>query len=372
MSVHVSIKKQAVLGFILLLIVFAVIEGIVRTYEFFFLGCRPAISDAYKDMNYFLVRQICTDVRFTQFDIPDVVSNKPNQHHATVNINSHGLRGPEFPIEKPDNVYRIIIIGGSTTYGHGTSSDDTTIPAYVQKLFDKEKLPVKIHVINAGVDSLYSFTETYHLKNKLMKFEPDLIVNYGGANDADLYIPNPHVKTPEVYQEEKQSFKFRDYPFYRTPFAIFSIFFAKQYKAETFAERINPTQEVVSAWKQRWMDLCDFAREKNIKTLIVVQPGLGTDDKPLSPDEQKYFSEFDEHSFRTLTNLEGLAKSLPEVEKHCDATADLRRTFDEIDEPIYWDAFHMADRGNEIVAERLYQEILPLVLDDLKEKGLLN
>jgi hypothetical protein len=32
----------------------------------------------------------------------------------------------------------------------------------------------------------------------------------------------------------------------------------------------------------------------------------------------------------------------------------------------------MADPGNKIVADKLYQEILPLVLNDLKEKGLLS
>jgi len=366
MSVQVSYKKQFTLGVIIILIILAAVEGIVRIYEFFFLPCRPAYSEAYESMNYFLVKQICVDIRFLQFIEPDVVQNKPNQHHVTINVNSHGLRGPEISIEKPENTYRVIIIGGSTTFGHGSSSDDTTIPAFVQKKFDKENLSKNIQVINAGVNSLYSFTETYHIKNKLMKFNPDLIVNYGGGNDADLYIPNPKVKTPEEYKKELESFKFRNYPFYRTPFMVFTLFFAQEYKEQNFPELINPHEEVVSAWKTRWIDLCEFAKDNDFKTLIVIQPGVGTDNKPLTKDELKYRSSFGEHDLTTLKNLEGFAESFGELSQVCDRTADLRNTFDNVSEPIYWDSFHMTDFGNKIVAERLYEEILPLVLEDIK------
>ena len=174
MSVQVSVKKQFVMGIVIILIFLAGVEGTVRGWEFFALGCNPSESDAYEDMNYFSVRQICLDVRFLQFIDPDVVSNKPDQHLVTINTNSYGIRGPEFPMDKPDNTYRIIIVGGSTTFGHGASSDDTTIPAFIQKKFNEKNMPMNVHVINAGVNSLYSFTEVYHIKNKLMKFEPDL------------------------------------------------------------------------------------------------------------------------------------------------------------------------------------------------------
>ena len=366
MSVQVSYKKQFTLGVIIILIILAAVEGIVRTYEFFFLYCRITVSEAFESMNYFLLRQICTDIRFLQFIEPDVVQNKPNQHHVTININSHGLRGPEISIEKPENTYRVIIIGGSTTFGQGSSSDDTTIPAFVQKKFDKENLSENIQVINAGVNSLYSFTETYHIKNKLMKFNPDLIVNYGGGNDAYLYIPNPKVKTSEEYKKELESFKFRNYPFYRTPFMVFTLFFAQEYKEQNFPKLINPHEEVVSAWKTRWIDLCEFAKDNDFKTLIVVQPEVGTGNKPLTKDEIKYRSSFGEHDLTILKNLEGFVESFGELSQVCDKTADLRNTFDNVSEPIYWDSFHMTDFGNKIVAERLYEEMLPLVLEDIK------
>ena len=367
MSVQVSVKRQFVMGIVIILIFVAGVEGIVRGWEFFVLGCRPATSDAYEDMNYLLVRQICLDVRFLQFTEPDVVSNKSDQHMSTININSYGIRGPEFPIDKPDNTYRIIIVGGSTTFGHGASSDDTTMPAFIQKKFDSENIPMDVHVINAGVNSLYSFTEIYHIKNKLMKFEPDFIINYGGANDADLYIPEPIVRSEQDFKEEESSFKFRNYPQYRTPFAIFSIFFAQEYKEENFAERINPTENVVPAWKDRWIELCKDFKDSNTKIAIFVQPGLGTGNKEFSQVEKLYSQGWTDHEFRTLKNLDGFAKSLPELGKHCDYVSDVRDTFDDHAIPIYWDRFHVTDNGNKIVADRLFEEIYPLVIQDVNE-----
>ena len=128
MSVQVSYKKQFTLGIIFLIIIFASFEGIARGYEFFIIPCRPSVSDAYEDMNYLLVRQICTDIRYLQFEEPTVIQNKPNQAFSTISINNYGFRGLETTVEKSEDVFRIIMIGGSTLFGHGSSSNETTIP----------------------------------------------------------------------------------------------------------------------------------------------------------------------------------------------------------------------------------------------------
>ena len=67
------------------------------------------------------------------------------------NFNSHGFRGAEFSEIKPPNSYRIFMVGGSTMFGSGESSDDTTIPGILQKIFDSDNsITQKIEVINAG------------------------------------------------------------------------------------------------------------------------------------------------------------------------------------------------------------------------------
>ena len=64
----------------------------------------------------------------------------PNQDFQTMNINSHGFRGTEISIEKPENTFRIFGVGGSTMMGSGSLSDVTTISGFLQNEFDIQTL----------------------------------------------------------------------------------------------------------------------------------------------------------------------------------------------------------------------------------------
>jgi hypothetical protein len=71
---------------------------------------------------------------------------------APVSINSHGLRDREYPVAKPPDVYRIVMLGDSTTFGWGVPVEQT-----VAKILERElnKLQVpgysRFEVLNAGV-----------------------------------------------------------------------------------------------------------------------------------------------------------------------------------------------------------------------------
>ena len=56
---------------------------------------------------------------------------------------------------------------------------------------------------------------------------------------------------------------------------------------------------------------------------------------------------------------------LDNLDKHCSLTTDFRTIFDDINQPIYLDAIHTGDFGNKIIAEKIYEEILPIVSKDL-------
>ena len=48
-------------------------------------------------------------------------------------------------------------------------------------------------------------------------------------------------------------------------------------------------------------------------------------------------------------------------------SADLRNTFDNMNTPIYHDGGHMSDFGNKIIAEKIYEKILPIVIEDIQK-----
>lgn len=110
-----------------------------------------------------------------------------------VKINSLGYRMEEFTIEKPKDVFRILMLGDSMTFGYGVNVEDN-IPSRLEKALDEylKKNGVgdkKIQIINAGFADGKSPDSYYlYLKNDGLKLEPDLIIaNYFLNNDiSDL------------------------------------------------------------------------------------------------------------------------------------------------------------------------------------------
>lgn len=358
-----------------LLVILVTAEGIARVIEINFPRCEFLEQDAFKDTDYFLVRQICLDnlsLLTIQPEIfePPIIFLKPDQHYPTININSHGFRGPEISKEKPENTYRIFMVGGSTGFGSGSTSDGTSIPGFLQKKFNESNLNIKVEVINAGISSFESFAETYYIKNKLIHFEPDLFIVYDGGNDAwvnafevdsngDIIEPK---KLEDAKQEEDKYFKFKNYRFYRTPFVAYKYIFEDHIKTPlNFTDSIV-SPELVSLWKNRWNEICELGNKKGFETLITVQPMVGFGKKPYSPAELVMYG--DGLRYKPLAqNFQGMVDSLEELDKTCTKTSDISDTFENITQTVYFDQIHMTDFGNEIIAQNLFELSLPIVED---------
>jgi len=96
-----------------------------------------------------------------------------SSHYTT---NSLGYRGPEFNVEKSDNVYRILILGDSITFGWGVE-DNQTFSYLLQQQFNQEYPDKKIEIINAGWHGSYAPDSYYiYLKNEGLQLNPDLII----------------------------------------------------------------------------------------------------------------------------------------------------------------------------------------------------
>ena len=73
---------------------------------------------------------MCNQSKFLKIIEYPVNHYEPNQSLTTININSLGFRGSDFEIIKDPNTYRIFMVGGSTTFGTGSTSDNKTIPSF--------------------------------------------------------------------------------------------------------------------------------------------------------------------------------------------------------------------------------------------------
>ena len=374
MSVQVEYKKQFLVGIIFIIIILSVFEISARLYEYSPVSqqCYFVDSPAVADMDYFLVKQICIDhnsMQYAAFPNSSVTSLMPKTTE-TININSFGLRGPEFTQEKSIDSYRIILVGGSSTFGSG-SVDENTITGFMQKLFDDSDFDIE--VINAGVPGAESFRETWLIRNILFDLDPDLIINFGGFNEARMinepyereayrnYIDYNQTDDSEKNENDNMSSDpsgFNNFPFYRTPFVIYDIFFHNSNKQSLITYDDISFSKITTEYYENWKNICDISAQKNIKTVIILQPASGMTTRNIFPGEIDTGEELHEMYQR-------LAVSLDNLGKHCSLTADFRMIFDDINQPIFFDQIHTGDFGNKIIAEKIYEKILPIVSKDL-------
>ena len=228
----------------------------------------------------------------------------------TVNINNLGFRGTEFSSIKPPDTYRIFMVGSSPVFGYGATSDETTIPGFMQKFLNEKDFGFDIEVINSGIQAVDSNIELKLVKQNLITLSPDLIIIYDGWNDL----------------------------------------------------RANNSPNEL---KKNWEDACEIGNENNFDTIISLQPIAGFGNKILTKQESEYAKTGENYSEKPLIEslpvYQNYAKNLSEI-KTCAKTVDLRDVFDNESGAIYWDQGHVSDQGNAIVAKSLYGTILPIVL----------
>ncbi len=111
-------------------------------------------------------------------------------HHE---VSAQGYRGPEVEIPKPPDVFRIVSLGGSTTYGAFLDSYEKTYPHQLQLALADDYGLDHIEVINAGVQLYSSWESSVNFMLRILDLEPDLITVYHAVNDLETRLVSPEV-----------------------------------------------------------------------------------------------------------------------------------------------------------------------------------
>ncbi len=117
---------------------------------------------------------------------PNPKYKREKTHH-----NSLGYRNNEFPAKKPEGVFRIVILGGSTTYNIGIDDNDKTVTAQLERILREEYGYKNVEVINAGVGGYNSWETLINLEFRVLDIDPDLIIEYEGTNDVHARFVDP-------------------------------------------------------------------------------------------------------------------------------------------------------------------------------------
>jgi lysophospholipase L1-like esterase len=115
----------------------------------------------------------------------------PGYHKGLTSHNSQGYRNREFPLAKPAGVFRIVALGGSSTYDVRIEDNAQTFTAQLERLLREEYGYENVEVINAGVPGYNSWEILVNLEFRVLDVEPDLIIVYEGTNDVHARLVAP-------------------------------------------------------------------------------------------------------------------------------------------------------------------------------------
>jgi hypothetical protein len=96
-----------------------------------------------------------------------------------VNINGAGFRDYDFSVNKPDGIFRIVILGDSLVFGLGVNLEDT-FPKVLEKLLNKEGN--KFEVFNGGIPASNPYTQNLFFQNTFAQYNPDMVLWFYSPN----------------------------------------------------------------------------------------------------------------------------------------------------------------------------------------------
>ncbi len=277
--------------------------------------------------------------------------------HTKGAYNEHGFK-TSYTIEKPVDVYRIILTGGSVARG---KEPEKSIAAFLERELQLNFPGKKIQVINAGV-SAYGVQQEFLLLQMILQFyKPDMMVSLDGYNDMLTFklnrfydsgyaLPPHHWKDFRIIRDK--TFQNKWYGRFALPFK--NINRTKDYFIRTAMEKKYDwnfvTDSVAAshalAYNHVVQDHFDFCKSKSVVYVNFLQPikFYNADARALTPEKAallKIYHQFESYYSGNHTNY-----SLAGLLNH--------------HKNLFTDDCHVTAEGNEKIAQAM--------ADVLKEK----
>ena len=278
--------------------------------------------------------------------------------HQNATINAWQMRSQsDVAIPKPSGVYRIFLTGGSTAYGSGAPSQDTTVGALLE---------AKLNVLKAGgagakrrfevftfANPAWSTTqERIAIENYLSELEPDLIVSLSGNNDVFWGDAGRNVLWYSTFSDD-----------YFNSVANAALGMAGRTPpaplphAGPISGKVNPEQ-LAARLKKNVVLGATALNQGGVKAdwIYFLQPNLAATKKALSARESEFLTSSRDYYIQSYTQI---AKALRALQLPnftfvvLSSLFDLRGQGDE----VFLDQFHFGDIGNEAIATAMAREV---------------
>ena len=338
-------------------------------------------------------------------------------------INEQGFRDSEpLPLAKPANEIRIFLLGNSTAFGYGNSSNENTISELLEarlvqrlaqqksspNLYRPDVLPYnednvkkalakypklksgKYRVINAGVPGYASGNELAQVALSVLPYKPDLIIVLDGYPDLMLDSESKATEIPQLEQlidNQTSGFKgyvsqliqpLRDYSHLVRIVQDRVLVPKSDDEQETllFAERLDnlarylPEDEAelerrVERYFQHHKQIVSLSAGARIPLILANQPEFtGRDASKLSEAEGAIATQLGRDYIQTVKNTYpqfiAADKKLGKIFPHNVKAISLYNLNDKYPTPSFIDPVHLTDEANKVVADQLYYAVSSL------------
>ena len=100
-----------------------------------------------------------------------------------IKTNSEGYRTREVPIKKGENVYRIVLLGDSSTFGWVVNQDER-FSRFLEDQLNAVQEKIRFEVINYGIPGYTTYHGKAVFDRFALKYSPDMVILSFGANDG--------------------------------------------------------------------------------------------------------------------------------------------------------------------------------------------
>lgn len=105
-------------------------------------------------------------------------------HGVRYKINSIGIRDFEYSLKKTAGVFRIAVVGDSVAFGYGIDDMKDLFSNVMEGELNKRYKNIRFEVLNFGISDTSSHHHLTVIKNKILMFEPDLVLLGYNLNDT--------------------------------------------------------------------------------------------------------------------------------------------------------------------------------------------
>ena len=269
---------------------------------------------------------------------------------------------------------RLLLMGGSTVEGRGSSSNGTTIASYLSSCLASVNIPHE--VLNGGRSGQYSYTEyRIMLESFLPKFKPAIVVSLNGFNDFALSLhnkPNEFLYHSDVrnskalIEQDRNGIRLSDY--LKDLYVSTHLFSVINSISRQFFDTTKNNLE------SKFINLNDFERDKrahlvanHFKTQIAntnniveayhssyihfLQPTLMLDKRKITDTEKSFITAWEKRTPLEKNFLIELEKFYEAYKKLNQLSVDISDLFNGRDgQQLYVDSSHYNSEANKIVA----------------------